>query len=92
MKILFVSTKKNSDPTERELYEMDLMNEILGFKRSLLDLGLLTVANGTPAPHTTSLPLYELRACTVVLNVSSRAWSRTRNSANTTDFKAIVAP
>ncbi len=48
MKILFVATRKNVDPRERELYEMDLMNEILGFRRSLLDLGLLTVAGCTP--------------------------------------------
>ena len=49
MKILFVSTKKNTDPEERELYEMNLMNEVLGFDRSLLDLGLLTVLGGTPS-------------------------------------------
>ena len=55
MKILFVSTRKNSDPTERELYEMDLMNEVLGFKRSLLDLGLLTVLGGTPERFEVSL-------------------------------------
>ena len=55
MKILFVSTKKNSDPTERELYEMDLMNDVLGFDRSLLDLGLLTILGGTPERFTTSL-------------------------------------
>ena len=48
MKILFVSTKKNLDPTERELYEMDLLCEVLGFSRSLLDLGLLTIAGCTP--------------------------------------------
>ena len=48
MKILFVSTRKNSDPGDRELYEMDFMNEALGFERSLLDLGLLTVAACTP--------------------------------------------
>jgi radical SAM superfamily enzyme YgiQ (UPF0313 family) len=48
MKILFVATRKNSDPTDRELYEMDFMNEVLGFKRSLLDLGLVTVAACTP--------------------------------------------
>lgn len=48
MKILFVSTRKNSDPTERELYEMDLMNDVLGFDRSLFDLGLLTILGGTP--------------------------------------------
>jgi len=48
VKILFVATRKNSDPSERELYEMDLMCEILGFKRSLLDLGLKTIAGCTP--------------------------------------------
>jgi radical SAM superfamily enzyme YgiQ (UPF0313 family) len=48
LKILFIATRKNSDPQQRELYEMDLMNEILGFQRSLLDLGLLTVAACTP--------------------------------------------
>lgn len=48
MKVLFVATRKNCDPTERELYEMDFMNELLGFRRSLLDLGLLTVAACTP--------------------------------------------
>ncbi len=48
MKVLFVATRKNSDPADRELYEMDFMNEVLGFKRSLLDLGLLTVAACTP--------------------------------------------
>lgn len=55
MKILFVSTKKNQDPAERELYEMDLMNEVLGFDRSLLDLGLLTVLATTPEGIETSL-------------------------------------
>jgi radical SAM superfamily enzyme YgiQ (UPF0313 family) len=49
MKILFVSTRKNSRPEDRELYEMDFMNRLLGFRRSLLDLGLLTVAACTPA-------------------------------------------
>ncbi|MEM7008881.1 MAG: radical SAM protein [Thermodesulfobacteriota bacterium] len=48
MKILFVATRKNCDPSDRELYEMDFMNEFLGLKRSLLDLGLLTVAACTP--------------------------------------------
>ncbi len=48
MKILFVATRKNSDPADRELYEMDFMNELLGFKRSLLDLGIVTVAACTP--------------------------------------------
>lgn len=48
MKVLFVATRKNSDPKDRELYEMDFMCEVLGFKRSLLDLGLITVAACTP--------------------------------------------
>ena len=51
MKILFVAHKKNRHTDERELYEMDLMNEVLGFRRSLLDLGLLTVAACTPSEH-----------------------------------------
>ncbi|MDF1663310.1 MAG: radical SAM protein [Planctomycetota bacterium] len=41
-------TRKNSDPKDRELYEMDFMCEVLGFKRSLLDLGVITVAACTP--------------------------------------------
>jgi len=48
MKILFIATRKNRDPADRELYEMDFMCEVLGFKRSLLDLGLITVAACTP--------------------------------------------
>lgn len=48
MKVLFVATRKNSDPADRELYEMDFMCDVLGFKRSLLDLGLVTVAACTP--------------------------------------------
>lgn len=48
MKILFIMTRKNSDPKDRELYEMDFMCEVLGFKRSLLDLGVITVAACTP--------------------------------------------
>src|SRR5256885_14918395 len=48
MNITFVATRKNSDPSERELYEMDLMLRALGFKRAFLDLGILTVANCTP--------------------------------------------
>ena len=43
MKILFISYKKNSLTGERELYEQDLMIDVLGFDRSLLDLGLLTI-------------------------------------------------
>ncbi|MDP6942593.1 MAG: radical SAM protein [Myxococcota bacterium] len=55
MKILFVQTRKNSDPADREMYEMDFMNEVLGFDRSLLDLGLVTVAACTPAHVTIEL-------------------------------------
>ena len=47
-KITFVATKKNLDPTERELYEMDLVLEVVGAKRAFMDLGLLTVAGCTP--------------------------------------------
>jgi radical SAM superfamily enzyme YgiQ (UPF0313 family) len=49
MKITFVSTRKNLDPTERELYEMDLLCNALGFKRAFLDLGMQTVMACTPA-------------------------------------------
>jgi radical SAM superfamily enzyme YgiQ (UPF0313 family) len=48
LKILFVATRKNSSPRDRELYEMHFMTRVLGFKRSLADLGLLTVAACTP--------------------------------------------
>jgi len=48
MKILFVATRKNSRLEDRELYEMDFMTRVLGFKRSLADLGILTVAACTP--------------------------------------------
>lgn len=48
MRITFVSTKKNLDPTERELYEMDLLVDALGFKRAFLDLGMQTVMACTP--------------------------------------------
>jgi radical SAM superfamily enzyme YgiQ (UPF0313 family) len=48
MKILFVATRKNSRPEDRELYEMDFMTRVLGFKRSLADLGIITVAACTP--------------------------------------------
>src|SRR4026209_1273129 len=48
MKILFVATRKNSNPADRELYEMDFLNGLLGFKRSLLDAGIMTVAACTP--------------------------------------------
>jgi radical SAM superfamily enzyme YgiQ (UPF0313 family) len=49
MEITFVAHKKNSDPTERELYEMDLLIRAMGFKRSFLDLGIHTVMACTPA-------------------------------------------
>jgi radical SAM superfamily enzyme YgiQ (UPF0313 family) len=48
MRITFVATRKNLDPTERELYEMDLLNRALGFKRAFLDLGIQTVMACTP--------------------------------------------
>jgi radical SAM superfamily enzyme YgiQ (UPF0313 family) len=48
MEISFVATRKNNDRTERELYEMDLLLRVLGFKRAFLDLGLFTVAGCTP--------------------------------------------
>lgn len=50
MKVLFIMSRKNSDPKDRELYEMDFMCQVLGFRRSLLDLGVVTVAACTP-PH-----------------------------------------
>lgn len=53
--ITFVSTKKNLDPTERELYEMDLLCRGLGFKRAFLDLGLQTVMACTPSGTSISL-------------------------------------
>src|ERR1700722_16625116 len=46
--ITFVATRKNSDRTERELYEMDLLIRVLGFKRSFMDLGIQTVMACTP--------------------------------------------
>jgi radical SAM superfamily enzyme YgiQ (UPF0313 family) len=48
VRITFVATKKNLDPSERELYEMDLLNRALGFKRAFLDLGIQTVMACTP--------------------------------------------
>ena len=48
MDITFVSTRKNEDRAERELYEMDLLIGVLGFKRAFLDLGIETVAACTP--------------------------------------------
>ena len=48
MHITLIATRKNTDPTERELYEMDLLIKVLGFKRSFLDLGIETVAACTP--------------------------------------------
>ena len=55
MRITFVATKKNLDPTERELYEMDLLNRALGFKRAFLDLGLHTVMACTPRTASVSM-------------------------------------
>jgi radical SAM superfamily enzyme YgiQ (UPF0313 family) len=49
VKILFVATKKNRDSSERELYELDFMIDVLGYERSLVDLGILTAAAATPA-------------------------------------------
>jgi len=46
--IAFVATRKNVDPNERELYEMDVVLRVLGIKRAFLDLGLATVAACTP--------------------------------------------
>ncbi|MBX3231747.1 MAG: B12-binding domain-containing radical SAM protein [Labilithrix sp.] len=54
-RITFVSTRKNLDPTERELYEMDLLCRGLGFKRAFLDLGMQTVMACTPADVHTEL-------------------------------------
>ena len=48
MRVHFVATKKNLDPSERELYEMDLLCRSLGFKRAFLDLGIQTVMACTP--------------------------------------------
>lgn len=48
MHVTFVATRKNTDRSERELYEMDLLNRALGFKRAFLDLGLQTVMACTP--------------------------------------------
>jgi radical SAM superfamily enzyme YgiQ (UPF0313 family) len=48
MKILFVATKKNQHEGDRELYEMPFLCDLFGFKRSLFDLGIVTVAACTP--------------------------------------------
>jgi radical SAM superfamily enzyme YgiQ (UPF0313 family) len=48
MHITFVATRKNSNPQERELYEMDFLLRVLGLKRSFVDLGLQTIAACTP--------------------------------------------
>ncbi len=55
MKILIVATRKNSRREDRELYEMDFMCQVLGFERSLLDLGLMTVAACTPKDVTVEI-------------------------------------
>ncbi len=47
-RISFVATRKNEDRSERELYEMDLLLRVFGFKRAFLDLGIQTVAACTP--------------------------------------------
>lgn len=47
-KIAFIATRKNEDRSERELYEMDLLLRVFGFKRAFLDLGIQTVAACTP--------------------------------------------
>ena len=44
MHITFIATRKNSDPGERELYEMDFMLRVLGLKRCFVDLGLQTLS------------------------------------------------
>lgn len=48
MQITFIGTRKNADPTERELYEMDVLLRGLGFDRAFLDLGMQTVMACTP--------------------------------------------
>ena len=48
LKVLFVATKKNADPSDRELYELDFLIRVLGYRRSLVDLGILTAAAATP--------------------------------------------
>lgn len=48
MRITFIATRKNLDPSERDLYEMDLLNRALGFERAFLDLGIQTVMACTP--------------------------------------------
>jgi len=47
-RITFIATRKNLDPTERELYEMNLVLQVLRLDRAFADLGLLTVAACTP--------------------------------------------
>ena len=46
--IAFIATRKNEDRSERELYEMDLLLRVFGFKRAFLDLGIQTVAACSP--------------------------------------------
>src|SRR5439155_26553928 len=36
-------------PADRELYELDFLIDVLGYSRSLVDLGILTAAAATPA-------------------------------------------
>lgn len=47
-RVTFIATRKNLDPTERELYEMDLVLKVTGKSRAFMDLGILTVAAATP--------------------------------------------
>jgi radical SAM superfamily enzyme YgiQ (UPF0313 family) len=51
VRIELIATKKNVDPSERELYELDVMLRVLGFSRAFMDLGLQTVATLTPRHH-----------------------------------------
>lgn len=51
VRVEFIATRKNSDPAQRELYELDYMLRVLGFKRAFMDLGLQTVASCTPSEH-----------------------------------------
>ncbi len=88
MKISFVATRKNSDPTERELYEMDFVLGAMGLKRSFADLGLLTVAACTPRGVDIDLvdeyiaPIdYALRADAVALSAKTSCVSRVYETA-----------
>lgn len=78
MHITFVATKKNLDPSERELYEMDLLCRGLGFKRAFLDLGIQTVMACTPKSTSIALvdeyqdPIdYDVRADLIALSAKT---------------------